>query len=221
MGEKKLVDKAIRPMTSLTNLTPAMVTGGQNVGLLGSLPIGYYKGSAAFWDLNLAVNEPNVQAEWQHILGILDGREEDYDLQTVSLAALAATGTTATGTLTVPTGEVWYVSTVELFSPALGAGCQVGANWYCSMWTDRVGSLGHGQPYHAAEQLSGLNAAQTVTDDFWYTAPILGVGNKATMLRLPAGTVLTATFAVRTLAAVNTIACTMIVRGSIGKPLVA
>ena len=223
MGKQELVDKTIRPLstTTLSTLTPSNFVVGVPAPAYGAVVIGDYKGAAAFLDLNKMVNEPLVQAEWQHILGILDGREEDYDLQTSAIAALAAVGTTSTGSLTVPAGQVWYINTVQVDAPALGVGVQCGINWYCSLWTDRVGSLGLGQPYHAAETLSGLNAAVNLTDDFWYTAPILGVGNKAVMLRAPAGTVFSATYAVRTLAAVNTVACTLILRGYIGKTLVA
>jgi len=149
-----LVDKTVRPLTTLTNLTPASVTGGIAVSALGRLPIGVYKGVAAFFDLDKLANQPLVQAEQQHIMGILSGREAAYDLANVAIAAADPIGTAHLGVITVPTGEIWYVNAVEGFSPANGALAQVGYNWYCSMWTDRVGSLGHGQPFHTAEQPS-------------------------------------------------------------------
>jgi len=221
MGGKKLVDKTVRPLTTLTNLTPASVTGGIAVSALGRLPIGVYKGVAAFFDLDKLANQPLVQAEQQHIMGILSGREAAYDLANVAIAAADPIGTAHLGVITVPTGEIWYVNAVEGFSPANGALAQVGYNWYCSMWTDRVGSLGHGQPFHTAEQLSAVNTAQTVTDDFHFTGAIWAVTNKPVMLRLPAGSVLTAIFTTRTAISTPAIACTFSVFGYISKILVA
>ncbi len=221
MGRQKTKDKTLRPLTTITNLTPATVTGGVNINALGRLPIGVYKGAAAFWDLDKAVNQPLVQAEQQHILGILDGREAAYDLAQVAVIAADPIGTAHTGTITVPTGELWYVNAVEGFSPANGALAQVGYNWYCSLWTDRVGALGHGQAFHGAEQLSAVNTAQTITDDFHYTGALWAVTNKPVMLRLPAGTVLTAIFTTRTAVSTPAIACTFSVFGYMAKILVA
>jgi len=89
------------------------------------------------------------------------------------------------------------------------------------MWTDRVGALGHGQAFHGAEQVSAVNTAQTVTDDFHYVGAVWAVTNKPVMLRLPAGTVLTAIFSTRTAISTPAIACTFSVFGYIGKMLVA
>jgi len=221
MGRQKQVDKTVRPLTSLTNLTPATVTGGRAINQLGNIPIGVYKGAAAFWDLDKAVNQPLVTAEQQHIMGILSGREAAYDLAQIAVVAADPIGTAHVGTITVPTGELWFVNAVEGFSPANGAGSQVGYNWYCSMWTDRVGALGHGQAFHGAEQVSAVNTAQTVTDDFHYVGAVWAVTNKPVMLRLPAGTVLTAIFSTRTAISTPAIACTFSVFGYIGKMLVA
>ncbi len=221
MGKQRKADKTIRPLTTLTNLTPATVTGGVAINALGRLPIGVYKGAAAFWDLDKAVNQPLVQAEQQHILGILSGREAAYDLVNIAIAAADPIGTSHTGTITVPTGELWFVNAVEGYSPANGAGAQVGFNWYCSLWTDRVGALGHGQAFHGAEQVSAINTAQTITDDFHYVGAVWAVTNKPVMLRLPAGTVLTAIFTTRGGATVPATPCTFSVFGYMGKILVA
>jgi len=221
MGKQRLADKTVRPLTSLTNLTPAAVTGGIAINALGRLPIGVYKGAAAFWDLDKAVNQPLVVAEQQHILGILDGRENAYDLANIVVPALDPVGTPHVGIITVPAGELWYVNAVQGFSPANGAGSQVGFNWYCSMWTDRVGALGLGQPFHGAEQVSAINTPQTIVDDFHYVGAAWAVTNKPVMLRLPAGTVLTAIFSTRTLAGTPAIGCTFSVFGYMAKILVA
>ena len=221
MGKQRKVDKTLRPLTSLTNLTPAAVTGGIAINALGRIPIGVYKGAAAFWDLDKAVNQPLVTAEQQYILGILSGREAAYDLLNIAPPAADPIGTAHTGTLTVPTGEIWYVNAVQGFSPANGAGAQVGFNWYCSLWTDRVGALGFGQAFHGAEQVSAINTPQTITDDFHFAGAVWAVTNKPVVLRLPAGSELTAIFTTRTAASTPAIACTFSVFGYIGKILVA
>ncbi|GAI32092.1 unnamed protein product, partial [marine sediment metagenome] len=205
----------------LTNLTPATVTGGIAINALGRLPIGVYKGTAAFWDLDKAVNQPLVLVEQKYVNGILDAREPNYDLLNIAVPALDPIGTAHTGTLTVPAGEIWYVNTIIGRSAIPGAGSQIGFNWYCSMWTDRVGALGHGQPYHGVEALSAVNTAAVHFDDFHTTGPLFNQFAKDALLRLPAGTVLTAIFTTRTLATTPAAACTFEVYGFIGKILVA
>ena len=70
MGERKLVDKTITPQQVLYDLTPLTATEGRSRGSLGVVPIGYYKGATAFWDLDKAVNQPNVWAEQHHLLAL-------------------------------------------------------------------------------------------------------------------------------------------------------
>lgn len=217
---KKLVDKTIDPIKALQsgNLTFAQAQQMYN----GYIPIGDYKGVAAALDLDALVKQPLVLAEQKNILGILDGRLEGYDLVTVTIPAGAAGTTAPAGQLTIPTGEVWYISTVQLFHPSLGVGNQGGANWHCSLWTDQAAvPSAYGQPFHSAHQISAANSNQTVTDDFWTDAPFLGIGHKDVMLRAPAGTIFTSIFdvAVGTLAAVLA-GCTMSLYGFVAKPLV-
>lgn len=233
MGKQKTVDKTVRPMTTLTSLTPALVTAGQNVGLLGNLPIGVYKGAAAFWDLNLAVNEPNVMAEQQYIMGILDGREEGYDLRTVTIPLLAPAGTLQAGTLTVPAGELWYVNCVRMNCPA-DATAGFTLNWACSLWTDRIGAAAAGQPFRtAAVALASAVPAGIAThvapggvaiqqlDEFGEIATAWFFTNKVPMLRLPAGAVITFTVLTDTAAPTVATACTLSLQGAMAKVLVA
>ncbi len=220
MGKQRIVDKTLRPLTSLTNLTPATVTGGVAVNALGRLPIGVYKGAAAFWDLDKAVNQPLVIAEQQHVVGILSGREEDYDLQTANVVLAEAIGTAHTVNLTVPAGELWYVQNIRTTVPASGGVSQYGTNWYCSLWTDRVGALGFGQPFWGAEQLHAVGGA--VVDDEFGVAPLaFAISNKQAVLRAPAGTVFTFIVTTRTLASDLAVAVTFGVWGYLGKFLVA
>ena len=224
---------SIKPLTSLTNLTPAQVI--PNATQAGVIPVGNYKGSAAFWDLDKANNQPLVQAEQQYLEGILSGREEGYDLRTVTLAAAAVAGTRGTGTITVPTGELWYVNAISMNCPG-DAVAGFTMNWYCSLWNDRVGALGFGQPFHApAHALANLvdagNALATHVapaggainqlDEFGPVATAWNIANKIPLLRLPAGTVITFTVLTDTGAVAVATACTLGIFGAIGKMLVA
>lgn len=220
MGKDRLVDKTIKPLTTtLTNLTPALVTAGTPYTKLGNLPIGYYKGSAAFWDLNLAVNEPNVQAEKKHILGILDGREEDYDLQTLGITAGEAIGTLHSATLTVPVGEVWFINVVRGVVPATVTSTVL-FNWWCNSWTDRIASAAAGQPFYTAAQTGVAGGGiYTYDTEFSAQAAVWNVLFKDVSLRLPAGTILTCVFTTAT-AVGEAINCTFQLFGYIGKTLV-
>jgi len=62
----------------------------------GVIPMGDYKGYGALWDIDKAVKQPLVLAEQLHILGILDGREEDYDLQTIRIPTGSVAGAEVT-----------------------------------------------------------------------------------------------------------------------------
>jgi len=219
MGKEKVVDKTIHPMSTLTSLTPAMVTGGIPVNQIGNLPIGYYRGAAAFWDLDYAVKQPLVWAEQQHILGILSGREEDYDLQTVGVVLAEVIGTAHIAQLTVPTGELWFVQGIETTIPASGGVSQYGTNWYCSLWTDRVGALGYGQPFWGVEQLSAVGGSNWF-DEFGVAPNIFAVSNKQAVLRAPAGTVFTFIVTTRTLACDLALNVAFQVWGFLGKALV-
>lgn len=232
MGKQRV--KEVAPMsTTLTNLTPATVTGGLAANQMGRIPIGVYKGQAAFWDLNLAVNEPLVLTEQKYILGILDGREEAYDLRTLTLPLLAVAGTALTGTLTVPTGELWLVNCIRMNCPG-DATAGFTLNWSCDMWTDRIGASGAGQPFRtAAVALASAVPAGIAThvapaggaiqqlDEFGEIATAWLFTNKVPLLRLPAGTVITFSVLSDTAAPTVVTACTLSVHGAMAKILVA
>lgn len=194
MGKQKvktwrdMLQVPIKIAQTVTSLTPAVVTN-RDPGGLGVLPIGVYKGQAAFLDLDKLVNQPLVLAEAMHIEGILDGREEDYDLQTLVIPNASAIGASVTGTMTVPAGKVWYINTVELTLPA-DAGGSPAMNWYNSQWIDRVGSAAAGQPFHPAA-VNFTPAGGIQLDEFSDAATLWAVANQQSMLRLPSGTVLT------------------------------
>lgn len=225
MGKQRVIEKRdmriVSPMQTITSLTPGNVTEGRNAGSLGVIPIGVYKGDAAFWDLDKAVNQPLVFAEQQHILGILDGREEDYDLQTLAVALNEPVGTVHTAQLVVPTDEVWYLNAVETVVPASGGGNTITANWRCSLWTDRsVTPNVNGQAFHPADYNPGAGGG-TQWDEFGMICIAWAVDNKQSLLRLPASAVLTVTFTNTLVIAAAAVNCIFRVWGFVGKQLVA
>lgn len=214
MSKKKVVDNTLVPLQTLSNLTPDDITSE------GAIMIGVYKGNAAFVDLDKQVNQPLVNAEEQYINGILDGREEDYDQQTSALVAAEAVGTSHVEELVVPTTEVWFVQAIVSILPASGGANIVAANWYCSLWNDRVGSLGHGQAFHAADFNFGAGGG-TQTDEFGWVSPLWAITNKEQALRLPGGTVLTFVTTNTTAVAAGAVNAVFDVVGYVGKQLVA
>jgi len=226
MGEQKRVVKTISPL-QLTSLTPASVTQGRATNSWGVITIGSYKGAAAFFDLDKLANQPLVNAELQYILGILDAREEAYDLRTLTIPIASPAGFAMTGALTVPAGVVWYINAVRMFVP-FDATAGVTVNWHCSLWTDRAAVPSTaGQPFRsAAEALAvtncppgGPNLVQL--DEFGPIATAWLITNKVPLLRLPAGIIITFTVLVDTAPATAAIACTLGLYGAIGKTLVA
>ena len=118
MGKQKVVDKTISPMqVGLTTLTPAVVTGGRAVNTLGVIPIGNYKGAAAFIDLDKLVNQPLVLAEKAYALDRIDSRD-GVQVTVPNGTALAAI---VTGEKLVPAGEVWYLNRLSVVCPAADA----------------------------------------------------------------------------------------------------
>jgi len=221
MGRQKLADKSIDPIQQAIQ---AMQTGTYTIAqalqmFSGIIPIGDYKGSAALFDLDLLVKQPLVEAEQMHILGILDGREEDYDLQTVTIPNGSAINVALTGSLAVPAGEVWYVNAVRMISPA-DAGGSPAMNWHCSLWEDRAATPNPaGQPFHAAA-VNFTPGGGTQWDEFCWPANIWAAANKPNLLRLPAGTVITFTVVNTAGVATADMACTLALFGFIGRSLV-
>ncbi len=189
MGKDRITDKTLRPlMTTLSNVSPSDVTAGQALNTLGVLPIGNYKGAAAFWDLDKGVVQPLIHAESLHNLGVIDGRLEDYDLQTITIPNAAAVGAVVTEELTVPAGQVWFINFVELTTPA-DAGGRANINWRCDLWTDPVAAAAAGQLATAVGYAD--IAGNTWWDEFHSAAPFMAVTGKNYPLRLPAGTIIT------------------------------
>ena len=134
--------------------------------------------------------------------------------------AAEAIGTAHIGTLTVPAGEVWFVNAIESVIPASGGANIIVANWFCSIWTDRVGALGLGQPFHGAGFNFGVGGG-TQWDEFGVIPLLWAATNKGGALRLPAGTVLSVIFTNTVAVAAGAVNCLFRVYGYIGKSLVA
>jgi hypothetical protein len=189
MGKDRIIDKSIDPVRALAtgNITIAQAQQMYN----GFIPIGDYKGAAAILDIDKLVKQPLVDAEQKHILGVLDGREEDYDRQTITIPAATAILGSVAESLTVPPGDPWFLTAIESILPASGGANIISGNWYCSLWTDRAATPSpYGQPFHAAPVNFGAGGG-TQFDEFSAPAVWWVITNKPTPIRLPAGTVLT------------------------------
>ena len=127
--------------------------------------------------------------------------------------------TTHVAALAVPAGEVWYIIFVLTTIPASGGANVIAANWYCSLWTDRIGTLGLGQPFHAAVINFGAGGGAQL-DEFSPPGPVWLVTNKQVALRAPAGTVFTVIFTNLIAVAAATVNATFQLYGYIGKALV-
>jgi len=221
MGKQDVKSKVVSPAEIVRALQSGSITTAQAQQMFnGVMPIGDYKGIASVFDLDKLVNQPSILAEQQHVLGILSGREEDYDLQTVDVVLAEVIGTAHVAQLTVPDDELWFVQAIETTVPASGGVSQYGTNWFCSLWTDRVGALGYGQPFWGAEQLSAVGGSNWF-DEFGVAPNVFAVSNKQPVLRAPAGTVFTFIVTTRTLACDLALNVTFQVWGYRGKPLVA
>lgn len=219
MGRQDIVDKTIVAQQTLSSITPSSATGGVAANQLGFLPIGVYKGAAAFFDLDKMANQPLVAAESQYIMGILDGRRANYDSVAATITAAEAIGTVHTATLTVPAGQVWFLNAVEMVLPASGGANIVTGNWACNLWPDLVGSTSAGQAFHAAAVNLGVGGG--VQQDEFGVIPILfAITNKPAALRLPGGSVITFTFTNTVAVAAGTVIAYGNLYGYVGKALV-
>ena len=127
-----------------------------------------------------------ILQEPQHILGVLDGRDQ----LSAAVAAGAAIGSQASDELVVPAGEVYYISMIEVVSPAEsgpGVGDILQVNFRVSVWPDSASELG--QSFWDGWQ--GTVALDTFLAEFHPGAPIFDPKNLPVPLRLPAGSKIT------------------------------
>lgn len=222
MGKRRIVDKSVLPLSSVASVTPANFVIGASNPAYGAVVLGDYKGAARFLDLDKLVNQPLAVVEQQHILGILDGREEDYDLQTLTNVNGAVVGTVYSAALTVPAGEVWYINAVIVVLDTTASAHGLTGNWHCSLWTDRAATPStFGQPFHGANLVQAAGGTTTWWDEFGPIATAWLVTNKTSLLRLPAGAVITFAITTTTAAATAAVANTLALYGFVTPALVA
>jgi hypothetical protein len=179
---KRVVDKTIDPADAIRALQAgAMSWAEAQKAFAGMFLIGKHKGAPVALDITTLI-EPLVWAEQLHILGNLDGATEDVDLQTITVPAGALATAVVTETLTVPTGEVWFINGVVGTCLADATGTIV-YNWRCSLFPDAAGNV-LGGVYHTAWIATPLGPQ---FDEFSAIATIFAIGNKPVPLRLPAG----------------------------------
>lgn len=225
MGRQKLVDKTVMPQE--TGIMPQQLAGytvpNALQNRLGAFMIGGYKGQSTFVDLDKLVNEPLVNVEQQHILGILGGREEGYDLQTLTPVVDDAIGTAYSASITVPVGQVWYISAVRTILDTTAAAQGLIGNWRCSLWPDRAATPNPaGQSFHpAAGLVQAAGGTTTWLDEFGPIATTWLLTNNAPLLRLPAGASITFTLVTTTAPVDVAVASTLSLFGFVGKRLVA
>ena len=225
MNNKKIVDKTIRPLFVPTSLAPSVVTA-RAAGSLGSLPIGVYKGQAAFWDLDKAVNQPLVLSEPKHMLGILDGREEGYDLLTITIPLGTAVGAALSAqvlTTVVPVGEVWFINAIET-TIENDATAGIVVNWRCSLFSDARAAVPNalGQAFLPAGIAQAPAGGPTNTfNEFGPWTTLVDVTNKTELLRVPAGASISLEATINTAAPTADMDVVLEIRGFVGKALVA
>lgn len=219
MGKDRLANQVIDPADAIAALQAGGMTLAQaQRAFNGVFIIGAHKGVPVSLDITTLI-EPLVLAEQQHILGLLDGREEDYDKQTITIPKGAVANAQVAEQLTVPAGLVAFITAIQLVTPADQGGTPA-INWHCSLWTDRAATPSpYGQPFHAAP-LSNSPGGGTFWDEFVPPANWWAATNKPVVLRLPAGAVLTFVATNLTADATADMVCTARLYGYIGKSLV-
>ena len=119
------------------------------------------------------------------------GKLDARNIVTATLAATAVVNDVASATLTVPAGELWFVQSLRLISPAQTAaeGQIVLVNFRVSSWTDDDDSNAAGKLFWQAGR--GTVAVDTEWVEFFAGAPFMDEENLGTPLRLVGGGVIT------------------------------
>jgi len=224
MGKDRLVDKTLRPMTvGLTTLTPGSVI--QNLPTSGVLPIGNYKGAAAFIDLDKLANQPLIWAEKQWTEDVLDSRNAIAAVAIPIGTAVGAvvTGVAPGGVITVPAGEVWYVMSWGMVIP-VNAGYAAGdlvLNFLVSSFPPLA--VGVPKPYIAPEHLAAATVFGVIAAGGFVPGAQFPAGDELGVpLRLVGGDTVTPTFTVETAITAGAIAnINFVLYGRKAKVLVA
>lgn len=181
------------------------------------LVAGYDSSDGSLRVLNLdTLRQLQVLAELQHILGVIDER----DRIEATVAAGAAIGAEASDEIEVPAAEVWYLSILELVSPAEsgpGVGDILQVNFRVSIWPDPADT--HGQSFW--ENPQGTVGLDTFYAEFHPGAPLFAATNHSTLLRLPGGSKIRLEAVLAGAAAGANLTATLTPYGYKGKKLIA
>ena len=137
------------------------------------------------------------------------GKLDARNIVTATLAATAVVNDVASATLTVPAGELWFVQSLRVISPAqTGVGGQIVlVNFRISSWADDDDSNAAGKLFWQAGR--GTIAADTEWVEFFAGAPFMDEENLGTPLRLVGGDVITLYATLTAAAATAALAATL------------
>lgn len=119
------------------------------------------------------------------------GKLDSRDAITAVIAAAAVVTTTASGTLTVPSGELWFVQRLDIDVP-YESGCVITANFRISRWPDDATSPSAlGKAFWAAGKALTNGRSEIFPVEFFTSAPNLSKENLDVPLRLVGGDTVT------------------------------
>lgn len=120
------------------------------------------------------------------------GKLDSRNVITATLAATAVVADVATAVLTVPAGELWFIQSLSLTSPAESAPAEgqiVKVNFRISAWPDDDGTSVAGKLFWAVGK--GTIAADVFPVDFYSGAAVADRENLQTPIRLVGGDTIT------------------------------
>ena len=126
----------------------------------------------------------------ERMSGSVIGKLDTRDTVTATIPIASAVGATATATLTVPAGELWELTAVQIVDPAGAALEIITVNFRISSFPDdAVTPSALGKLFWAVDK--GVVAGAVYTNEFWEIAPFADLENMPMPLRLAAGTTIT------------------------------
>lgn len=151
---KMVMMKPQQVMAQIPPIIGSVVAGGWDAGSLRTLNLDTL---AQLWRL--------LERSSGDMIGKLDSR----DAATATIAAAAAVGTIATATITVPSGELWFVQEVDVLIPVDATGV-ITANFCFSTWTQADACTTCW--YWAADKALENGFAETFDAEFYTGAPL-------------------------------------------------
>ena len=120
------------------------------------------------------------------------GKLDSRNTVTATIAAGSAVGVVAEATLTVPSGELWFIQALQVVSPpecAAGEGQIVQVNFRISAWPDDDDSDEDGKLFWATGR--GTIGTDTYWQELYTSAPMLAPENLDVPIRLAAADYIT------------------------------